>query len=223
MKRLGALLWVLLVPVVSLLVAGCVGGKSVTYHYDDKADPGRVTSVTEQGTFAESENLANHYESINKRAEALVRLHQSIDYDSATSQALGGMLIAGYIDRLGHSQAPRTMADVFDRSLPEYLRLGLEVWDRVEGDDRGKRTGSPDLIVEGDGNNLIFDSELGTGDGSRAHFWLGDYSTIEANSTGHASGLSLDASRPYEYNHDASRETHQTWTDSPVEKDGGLF
>jgi hypothetical protein len=214
------LLLLLALPV--LLLVGCVGGKSVTYHYDDKADPNRVTSVTEQGTFAESENLKNHYDSINKRAASLVDLHNSIEYDSETSEVLGGMLIAGYIDRLGHSQAPRTMADVLDRSLPEYFRLGLAIWDRVEDDDRGKRTGSPDLIVEGDGNNLIFDSQLGTGDGSRAQFWFGEYADYDMDIAGESSG-SFNASRPYSWTSDDDWTRTETRIDSPSKSDSSLF
>ncbi|MCB2217977.1 MAG: hypothetical protein KQH59_18095 [Desulfobulbaceae bacterium] len=215
------LLMLLLLVTMFLLVA--CGATKTTYYHDDPANPTRVTrAVEEDGDFFESKNLANHYESLNKRADALVQLHKSIKYDSKTSEVLGGMLIAGFIDRLGQSQSPRTMADVLDRSLPEYFRLGLAIWDRVEDDDRGKRTGSPDLIVEGNSNNLIFDSQLGTGDGSRAQFWFGEYADYDMDIAGESSG-SFNASRPYSFTSDDDWTRSETRVDSPSKSDSSLF
>lgn len=216
------LVWLLPAVVVALLAAGC-GGK-VTYLYDDAGDPGRVTGKIEERSFFSSENLETHYQAMQRQTDALIGLHRGNEYQTDAEKIMGGIITAMLVEKVSTVPAPRTMADVFDRNLTSWLSLGLQAYQVFDGDlGRRSRSGSPDLIIEGDGNNLVFDSQLGTGAGSRAQFWFGDYATIDAESNGHGSYLSLDASRPYEYRQDNSRTTTQTWTDSPTERDGGLF
>jgi hypothetical protein len=205
-----------------LLLVGCGPTKEVMYH-DDPLNPTRVTRTElVEDSFFKSENLAEHYSAIRSQTQALIGLHEKNPYETKTEQVLGGIVTAMLVERVSLAPAPRTMADVFNSNLTAWLSLGLQAYQVFDG-NLGKRTGSPNLSIEGDGNNLLFDSQLGTGTGSRAEFYLGDYSPIDADSTGHASSLVLDASRPYQYNYDASRQTTQTWTDSPQDDDWSLF
>ncbi|WP_284152190.1 hypothetical protein [Desulfofustis limnaeus] len=210
---------VLLVLIFPLFLSGCLfAGKTVTYHYDDKQDPNRVTSVTEQGTFAESENLANHYDSLNQRTNALINLHNTTPYKTDTERTQGAVITALIIRDMSNAPAPMTMTDVMYRGLPDYIRLGLEVYDRVDGRTRANKN-SP--TIEAKESVVIFDSQLGTGDQSRGQFWLGDYQENKLDVSGEGTSGSLDSSRPWTSDYNWSRT--ESRVDSPSKSDSSLF
>lgn len=232
MSRFWAFMKLLLVLLVVFLLVGCGG---TTRYVLDK--DGNAVERIEERSFWASENLAMHYEaealarssherSFDKVSALLVASHNATPYQTVVERTLAEILLRQQLQELATYRStsgppPRTMVD---QNWPAWGQLFTQ-WGLIAlgGGIDYERNDSPGNTIKGDRNIFIYKSDLGTGAGSRGQFYLGDYAPIDAASTGHASSLSLDASRPYEYNYDASRQTIQTWTDSPVEKDGGLF
>lgn len=235
MSRFWVFMKLLLVLLVVFLLVGC-GGKTVKY-YDDPSNPDLVTRIETDTSFWASENYlayleaeerdrAAHERMAAKAIADLVASFNATEFATPTEKVLASIILRQDIRDVstyrGTGRAPpHTMVD---QNWPAWGQLFTQ-WGLIAlgGGIDYERNDSPGNTIKGDRNIFIYKSDLGTGAGSRGQFYLGDYAPIDAASTGHASSLSLDASRPYEYNYDASRQTIQTWTDSPTEKDGGLF
>lgn len=199
--------WILLV-LLPLLLVGC--GRQVIYSYDDPANPTRVTSKIEEKSFWASENLEMHFDAIGKQSTMLISLHQGNDYQTKTEEVLGGIVTMLLIDRLNRTPAPRTAVDFWSQNLVPLLGLGSD-WIRFALQDWGdyNKTGSPNQHIEGDRNVIVFDSEIGNGPGSQAQTYFGDYSPIDAYSSGESS-FSLNASRPYSQSYSEQTDNSRT-------------
>jgi hypothetical protein len=208
---------VMLAVLLAMTLVGC-GGK--TRYVLDKDG-----AVLEEKSFFTSENLETHYQAMQQQTNALIGLHQRNAYSTDAEKIMGGIITAMLVEKVSTVPAPRTMADVFDRNLTGWLSLGLQAYQVFDSDSGHRtRTGSPNLAIKGDGNNLIFDSELGTGAGSQAQFWFGEYADYNMDISGESSG-SFNASRPYSYSSDDdwTRTETSTRVDSPSKSDSSLF
>jgi hypothetical protein len=214
----------ILAALLTSLLAGACGAKHTVFHHDDPNDPLRVTKTEiAEKSFFESENLVAHYSAMQNQTNALLALHKENKYATDAEKVMGGVITALLVEKVSSMPMPRTMADVFNANLTSWLSLGLQAYAIIDDGGGSRRTGSPNLSIEGDNNSLLFDSQLGNGPGSRASFYFGDYSEIDADSNGHGSYLNLDVSRQYTYETDQSITNTRTYVDSPQDNDRSLF
>ncbi|SHH33089.1 hypothetical protein SAMN02745124_00145 [Desulfofustis glycolicus DSM 9705] len=214
--RFRGVLMVLLLLIVAFVLVGC-GGK-VTYLYDDKDQPDRVTGMIKEGSFFESENLVAHYDAVQHQADALIGLHKSNEYKTDTEKVMGGIITAMLVEKVSLMPTPRIMADVFNNNLTGWLSLGLQAYQAIDG-DLGKRSGSPN--IENRDGIVIYDSIFDYGDGSNQQTYWGDYQKLDLTVSGEGTNGSVDASRPYTYDYNWTRT--ETRTDSPSKSDSSLF
>jgi len=202
------ILGLVLVGLIVSLLAGC--GSKAVYHHDDLNDPNKVTRVERKNSFWASENLQMYYDSeaqaratherlARETSAQLIASHNRTVYETNVERILAEFILRQQLQQLAtyHGTGvapPRTMVD---QNWPALLGVASN-WAQfflMEHGDYNK-SNSPSQSIKGDGNIFIYDSDIGSGSGSQADIYFGDYSDVDAASSGESS-LVLDNARPY--------------------------
>jgi hypothetical protein len=193
---------ILAVLAVAVFLGGCgLTGQQGVKTTRITVDPGSKveTTVIEEpvqqtaGGFFESANLKNHYnfeiarfDRHEKVAEMKIGAIQSnvnqvmaMDGPTANEKFLYNLNANLLIDRIQTSpgqsgvKSPKTMVDVADGQLTNWLGLGLQVWDRV--DTRRSRGDDTQVNIENLGDGMVFyNSNQNTAQLQSAKYTLGD-------------------------------------------------